>query len=463
MSWDMQSCDTLGVCSSNSLYHSNMMAKNSDRPICEAQPLVWIPAADHTKGETLECTGITIPQVPHTYGVLGSKPYWMWGFEMGANDHGVVIGNEAEHSRDLGLEKTEGLLGMDLLRLGLERGATAQEAMKSIITLLSEYGQNRNASVLRNSRYENSFLILDKDEVWILETAGRRYVAKKVSNFHALGNTYSIGEVFDLASFDLESHARASGWLMPYEKFNFERAYSLHSPILNLATPRRRRLMQLAALIKKHDLTSLRSVFRDHYDGELIGPRWGASTGVFPTICRHSLDVNASQTAASMLTYYRDGIGLIVRQAYSQPCTSVYIPAYVGIALPELMSRGGGTFDDDSLWWLMDRLAKAVSIDYDRFFPDVFKEANRLEEDIDKKSEDVENAAAMLGQKGEFTKRDELLGDLMQMCALRAARFATVQYDNIVEKLHALGVFSLIGPRADFLKKYCSICKMKLL
>lgn len=463
MSWDMQSCDTLGVCSSNSFYHSNMMAKNSDRPICEAQPLVWIPASDHAKDETVECTGIKIPQVFHTYGVLGSKPYWIWGFEMGANDHGVVIGNEAEYSRDFGLEKTEGLLGMDLLRLGLERGATAQEAMKSIIALLSEYGQNRNASALRDNRYENSFLILDENEVWVLETAGRRYVAKKVSNFHAVGNTYSIGEEFELSSSDLESHARENGWLMPYEKFNFERAYSLHVPNLNLATPRRRRVMQLAALTKKHNFASLRKIFRDHYDGELTGPRWGASTGVFPTVCRHSLDVNAAQTAASMLTYYRDGIGLVVRQAYSQPCTSVYIPAYVGIALPELMSRGEGTFDDKSLWWLMDRLAKTVSIDYDRFFPDVYKEAERLEKDIDKRAEEVENAAAELGLKGEFAKRDELLCALMQECAARAARFAVEQYEDIVEKLHSFGVFTLTGPRADFLKMYCDICKMKLL
>ena len=46
-----------------------------------------------------------------------SKPAWMWGAEMGANDAGVCIGNEAVFTK-LNSEKDveEKLLGMDLLR-----------------------------------------------------------------------------------------------------------------------------------------------------------------------------------------------------------------------------------------------------------------------------------------------------------------------------------------------------------
>lgn len=63
----------------------------------------------------LQCTYIQIPQVEHTHAVILSRPAWLWGAEMGANDQGVCVGNEAVWTREP-VAAEEALLGMDLVR-----------------------------------------------------------------------------------------------------------------------------------------------------------------------------------------------------------------------------------------------------------------------------------------------------------------------------------------------------------
>ncbi|HDP35159.1 MAG TPA: acyl-CoA--6-aminopenicillanic acid acyltransferase, partial [Candidatus Hydrogenedentes bacterium] len=84
-------CDTIAIVTAERVW----FAKNSDRDANEGQGLEWHPRRRHPRGETLVCTWMTIPQAPETRAVLISRPYWMWGAEMGANEDGVVIGNEA--------------------------------------------------------------------------------------------------------------------------------------------------------------------------------------------------------------------------------------------------------------------------------------------------------------------------------------------------------------------------------
>ena len=67
---------------------------------------------------------------------------------------GIVIGNEAIYTRDP--VPDSGLLGMDLVRLGLERGSTAAQAKEVITSLLERYGQGGVAVHGTNRRYHNS-------------------------------------------------------------------------------------------------------------------------------------------------------------------------------------------------------------------------------------------------------------------------------------------------------------------
>ena len=159
-----------------------LFAKNSDRDPNEAQLLEWHPAARHPVGAVLRCTWVGVAQVRATRAILISRPWWLWGAEMGANDAGVVIGNEAVfttvHRRD---PAERGLLGMDLLRLALERAGSAEEAVEVIVSLLERHGQRGPASfVRRRFSYDNSFIVADPTGAIVLESAGRRWAVERV-------------------------------------------------------------------------------------------------------------------------------------------------------------------------------------------------------------------------------------------------------------------------------------------
>jgi len=203
-------CDTLVALHAATADGSVILAKNSDRPAEESQPLFQAPRMNHSKSAVLKCQYLEIPQVGETCGVIGSRPHWLWGFEHGVNDCGVAIGNEAVFTKETLPEK--GLLGMDLVRLGLERGRTAHQALEVITVLLETYGQGGAAQEHVSMMYDNSFLIADSEEAYILEAAGRQYAWKKVTTSASISNHLSLADDWDGLSAQAEGYAASSGW-----------------------------------------------------------------------------------------------------------------------------------------------------------------------------------------------------------------------------------------------------------
>ncbi|KAF5296278.1 hypothetical protein FQR65_LT10273 [Abscondita terminalis] len=224
----IESCDTFVVLPPLT-QHGVIFGKNSDRPPNEFQEVVYYPRSE--SGSTIKCTYIEVEVSGPTKAVILSKPNWMWGVEMGANECGVVIGNEAVYTNDVDGDqdpKVPRLLGMDLVRLGLERSSSALEALEIIIKYLEKYGQGGVCSLDDpNSCYHNSFIIADSESAWVLETVGKHWVAEHVTSGHRnISNILTITTRIDKKSDGLLEYAMEKGLWDGSGEFNFAEVFN---------------------------------------------------------------------------------------------------------------------------------------------------------------------------------------------------------------------------------------------
>ncbi len=319
-------CDTFVVVGAQGV----VFGKNSDRDPNEAQRLEWLPAREHADGSTLQCTWNRIPQARRSNAVVLSRPYWMWGAEMGANEHGVAIGNAGVLAR--GEFEDTGLTGMDLVRLALERSDTAEAGMTVIRELLAVHGQCGRAGYARaDVRHHNSFLIADRREAWILETVGRDCASRRIS-----AGVATISNALQLPP--LRSRGRR-----------------LHT-LLSRATSRSLRVECLAAGIQ--GAADAARVLCDHGAGA-PAPHFSRLTGALAAPCVHAGGwLAAAQTTGSWISELSAQGDRHWATGTSSPCLSVFRPLRIG----RLQHTGTptGQRDTQSLWWRHEKLHRAV-------------------------------------------------------------------------------------------------------
>ena len=337
-------CDTLVTVLSDRV----LFAKNSDRDPNEAQFLDWQPRREHPAGALLGCTWITIPQARATHAVLLSRPFWMWGAEIGANEHGVVIGNEAVFTRQP--YATTGLTGMDLVRLGLERGATAAQAVAAMTDLLGVHGQGGGCGhENRGFTYHNSFLVADPREAYVLETAGRRWQADRVDRAWSISNGLT-----------LPGMVGESDWLKT-----------------RVSACRARRERTSAAAERARGVADLMQALRDHGDGP--EPVYHLLNGAMSAPCMHAGGLlAASQTTASWVSELRPGAIRHWVTGTAAPCVSLFKPVRVDEPL-DLGPSPTDRADSRSLWWRHERMHRKVSRDPARLRPLFSRERDATE------------------------------------------------------------------------------------
>lgn len=178
-----------------------LFAKSSDRPIDEAQLVRWV-GRRRPHDEPVPATHIAVPDAGAA-ALLGSQPTWMWGLEHGVNEHGVAIGNEKVWTVDDPRAVPPALLGMDLVRLGLERGTTADCALDAMTALLEAHGQGGSGEERYDEPYWSSFLVVDGRGGWVLETSGRSWVAQPVGDGAAISNRLTLSTGWTRSSPDV--------------------------------------------------------------------------------------------------------------------------------------------------------------------------------------------------------------------------------------------------------------------
>src|SRR5581483_8716455 len=201
-------CDTLCLIGRD----RTVFAKSSDRPVREAQ--VVESFGPRPRGVSVRAQYVDVPDAG-AMPVLGSRPAWLWGFEHGVNERRVAMGNERVWTVDDARVAPRALIGMDLVRLALERAANADEAIDVATSLLERHGQGGSGEEEHDEPYFSSFLVADPSSAWVLETSARTWAARPVEDGASISNRVSLGRDWTRASSDVPPDADFGAWRDP--------------------------------------------------------------------------------------------------------------------------------------------------------------------------------------------------------------------------------------------------------
>jgi secernin len=361
-------CDTLCAPGPRGM----VFAKNSDRPSGEVQ-IAWPFGRRASAGCTLRTQYVTIGDTG-AHATFLSCPTWLWGAEHGVNEHGVAIGNERVNTTHDAASAAPRLIGMDLVRLGLERARTAAEAVDVLTRLLETIGQGGVADAAHQAAYDSSFLIADPTEAFVLETAGSDYAVAPFSAGVAISNRIML-EDFDRFRDPLQDTAFADVRLAASRRF-------LASTASGGLTP---------AATAGH--------LRDHGTGPWGAPGTAGAVHLPPTeagadgrgvsVCMHVRGgvVTTASMIAELSPHLAEGAPLRVYVASGSPCVSIYVPAFPRTAAgpPPFVPH---ELSGEELWHAADALRQLVETDPDAL-PAIRETLRPVEDELWAEADDV--------------------------------------------------------------------------
>ena len=414
--------------------------------------LHYSPAADYPEGAVREVkdwdTGkplCTIPQVAHTYKVVGNM-----------NEHQLTIGETTWGGRPE-LEIGEGIDYGSLIYIALERCKTAREAIKCMTDLVAEHGYASSGE---------TFSIADPNEVWLMELIGKGkvekgavWVATRVPDdciaAHANQARFTTINFKDKANWmwskDVVKFARKQGYYTGKkdEDFNFQEAYAPYdfsglyvcearvwsffrkfsndmdkyfdfaSGKTFVETGGEYAGERMPLYIKPNHKVSaqeLKDCMRDQYEGTPLDITQGPDAGPWNSKLRYGslgfqLDsvqywferpIATQQTAwsfvAQMRGYEAAKAGGILWFGVDDAASTVYVPMYSTInEVPECFKEGNGdmyNYSPTSAWWTYNIVANWAYTKYSAMMPDIKKVQSAWEDKFNSQVEAIDAQVA---------------------------------------------------------------------
>jgi hypothetical protein len=198
---------------------------------------------------------------------------------------------------------------MDLLRLALERAETAKNALDIIINLLERYGQGGNCGYDKRFEYDNAFLIMDKDDIFVLDTHNKDWAYKRMDKA-------SISNALNLEEADKST----------VEGENFTQKFS--DPLFtHFSGAKKRRASTHTQLKTGAGPEDMFGALRSHSD-DVANP---FAKGSVSSVCMHAGGLVGDHTTQSMVAVL-DGSNspLVWQTGGSTPCVSLFKPYVYG-------------------------------------------------------------------------------------------------------------------------------------
>ena len=418
--------------------------------------LYYSPAADHAEGAVREVndwdTGkplCTIPQVAHTYNVVGNM-----------NEHQLSIGETTWGGRPE-LEIGEGIDYGSLIYIALERCKTAREAIKCMTDLVAEYGYASSGE---------TFSIADPNEVWLMELIGKGkvekgavWVATRVPDdciaAHANQARFTTINFKDkenwMWSKDVVKFARKQGYFSGKdEEFNFQEAYAPYdfsglyvcearvwsffrkfsndmdkyfdfaSGKTFVETGGKDAGERMPLYIKPNHKVSaqeLKDCMRDQYEGTPLDITQGPDAGPWNSKLRYGSlgfqydsvqywferPIATQQTGwsfvAQMRGYESAKAGGILWFGVDDAASTVYVPMYSTITkVPNCFAEDNGdmyNYSPTSAWWTYNIVANWAYTKYSAMMPDIKKVQAAWEDKFNSQVDVVDAQVAEMDQE----------------------------------------------------------------